>query len=157
MLHKISCTINGRKRELEINAGETLLEVLRERLHLTGTKQGCGVGECGACTVLIDGAPVDSCLYLGVWADGRDIMTVEGVAKNGELSRVQKAFIEEGAVQCGFCTPGFVMSSTAIVDSNKSYTEEKIKQDLSGNFCRCTGYQNIIRAVTKALGDEPQA
>jgi len=156
MLHKISCTINGRKRELEINAGETLLEVLRERLHLTGTKQGCGVGECGACTVLVDGAPVDSCLYLGVWADGRDIMTIEGVAKNGELSRVQKAFIEEGAVQCGFCTPGFVMSSTAIVDSNKSYTEEKIKQDLSGNFCRCTGYQNIIRAVTKALGDEPQ-
>ena len=157
MLHKISCTINGRKRELEINAGETLLEVLRERLHLTGTKQGCGVGECGACTVLVDGAPVDSCLYLGVWADGRDIMTIEGVAKNGELSRVQKAFIEEGAVQCGFCTPGFVMSSTAIVDSNKSYTEEKIKQDLSGNFCRCTGYQNIIRAVTKALEDEPQA
>ena len=156
MLHKISCTINGRKRELEINAGETLLEVLRERLHLTGTKQGCGVGECGACTVLVDGAPVDSCLYLGVWADGRDIMTIEGVAKNGELSRVQKAFIEEGAVQCGFCTPGFVMSSTAIIDSNKSYTEEKIKQDLSGNFCRCTGYQNIIRAVTKALGDEPQ-
>lgn len=157
MLHKISCTINGRKRELEINAGETLLEVLRERLHLTGTKQGCGVGECGACTVLVDGTPIDSCLYLGVWADGKDILTIEGVAKNGELSSVQKAFIEEGAVQCGFCTPGFVMSSTAIVASNKNYTVEKIKEDLSGNFCRCTGYQKIIRAVTKALDDESRA
>ena len=157
MLYKINCTVNGKQTELAINAGETLLEVLRERLHLTGTKLGCGVGECGACTVLVDGTPVDSCLYLGVWADGRKIVTVEGIAENGELSKVQKAFIEEGAVQCGFCTPGFVMASTAIVTGNKSYTEDEIKQELSGNFCRCTGYQNIIRAVTKALEDEPQA
>jgi carbon-monoxide dehydrogenase small subunit len=158
MLKKISFTVNGKEVNLEINVGETLLEVLRERLQLTGTKMGCGVGECGACTVLVDGTAIDSCLYLAVWADGKDILTIEGVAhKNGELSKVQKAFISEGAVQCGFCTPGFVMAATAMQDRGKVYSEEEIKQGLAGNFCRCTGYQNITRAIKKAFAEEPAA
>jgi len=155
MLKKISFTINGKKTDLEINAGETLLEVLREKLHLTGAKQGCGVGECGACTVLVDGATVNSCLYLGIWADGKNIITVEGLEKNGELSKVQQAFISEGAVQCGFCIPGFVISTTALFDKEKECTHEDIKEGLSGNFCRCTGYQNIMRAAEKALEKKP--
>ena len=154
MLKKISCAVNGRQVDLEINAGETLLEVLRSRLHLTGAKEGCGVGECGACTVLVDGTPVNACLYLGVWVDGSSVVTVEGLAEKGELSKVQKAFISEGAVQCGFCTPGFVISATAICNSGKSFTAEEIKQELAGNLCRCTGYQHIVKAVSKALEDE---
>jgi len=148
MLKKISFTINGKKTDLEINAGETLLEVLREKLHLTGAKQGCGVGECGACTVLVDGATVNSCLYLGIWADGKNIITVEGLEKNGELSKVQQAFISEGAVQCGFCIPGFVISTTALIDKEKACTHADIKEGLSGNFCRC-------RAAEKALENKP--
>lgn len=156
MLKKISCTVNGKPINIEINAGETLLEVLRERLQLTGTKQGCAVGECGACTVLVDGTAIDSCLYLAVWVDGKDILTIEGVAhKNGELTKVQKAFISEGAVQCGFCTPGFVMAATAMHAQGKIFSEEEIKQGLAGNFCRCTGYQNITRAIKKAFDDLP--
>lgn len=155
MHKKISCTINGKRTDLEINIGETLLEVLRERLHLTGTKLGCGVGECGACTVLIDGTPIDSCLYLGVWADGRDIVTIEGIARDGKLSKVQKAYISEGAVQCGYCTPGFIMTTTAMLSGKKNYTTAEIKQELAGHFCRCTGYQNIIRAAAKSLEDSP--
>ncbi len=156
MLKRISCTVNGKQINLEINAGETLLEVLRERLQLTGTKQGCAVGECGACTVLVDGTAIDSCLYLAVWAEGKEILTIEGVAhKNGELSKVQKAFISEGAVQCGFCTPGFVMAATAMHAQGKIFSEEEIKQGLAGNFCRCTGYQNITLAVVKSFEAEP--
>jgi len=155
MLKKISFTVNGRQMELEIRAGETLLEVLRTRLHLTGAKEGCGVGECGACTVLVDGRPINACLYLGVWVDGCTVLTVEGLAEKGELSKVQKAFISEGAVQCGFCTPGFVIAATAMQDAGKSYTADEIKEGLAGNLCRCTGYQHIIKAVTKALKDEP--
>lgn len=151
MIKKITCTINGKKTELEVKPGETLLEVLRYRLHYTGVKKGCSVGECGACTVLIDGTAVNSCIYLAVWADGKEIRTIEGISKNGELSKVQKAFVEEGAIQCGFCTPGFVMSATAMVESGKKYTKEEIKRELSGHLCRCTGYQNIIKAVEKSL------
>ncbi|QGP91188.1 Nicotinate dehydrogenase small FeS subunit [Neomoorella glycerini] len=153
MLKKISLTVNGIQATLEVDIGESLLEVLRNRLGYTGVKKGCGVGECGACTVLIDGMPVDSCIYLAVWAEGKNIVTIEGIAKNGELSKVQKAFIEEGAIQCGFCTPGYVLTATAMVESGKKYTREEIKRELSGHLCRCTGYQNIIKAVEKALAD----
>ncbi|AKX94780.1 xanthine dehydrogenase [Moorella thermoacetica] len=153
MLKKISFTVNDTPVTLEVDAGETLLEVLRNRLGYTGVKKGCGVGECGACTVLIDGTPVDSCIYLAVWAEGKKIITIEGIAKNGELSRVQKAFIEEGAIQCGFCTPGYVLTATALVESGKKYSREEIKRELAGHLCRCTGYQNILRAVEKALND----
>lgn len=155
MLKRISFTVNGRKTELEINAGETLLELLRTRLHLTGAKEGCGVGECGACTVLVDGIPINACLYLGVWVDDCKVLTVEGLSEKGELSGVQKAFISEGAVQCGFCTPGFIMSATAMQNSGKSFAADEIKRELAGNLCRCTGYQHIIKAVNKALADEP--
>ncbi|APC09177.1 xanthine dehydrogenase subunit XdhC [Neomoorella thermoacetica] len=153
MLKKISFTVNDTPVTLEVDAGETLLEVLRNRLGYTGVKKGCGVGECGACTVLIDGTPVDSCIYLAVWAEGKKIITIEGIAKNGELSKVQKAFIEEGAIQCGFCTPGYVLTATALVESGKKYSREEIKRELAGHLCRCTGYQNILRAVEKALND----
>jgi aerobic-type carbon monoxide dehydrogenase small subunit (CoxS/CutS family) len=155
MQKTISFTVNGKKTELTINAGETLLEILRERLHLTGAKQGCGVGECGACAVLVDGIPINACIYLGLWADGREIVTIEGVAKDGELSTVQQAFIAEGAVQCGFCTPGFVITATALLARGKRCEAQEIRQELSGHLCRCTGYQQIIRAVQKALDDEP--
>ncbi len=153
MLKKISFTVNGQTVNLDADVRESLFEVLRNRLGYTGVKKGCGVGECGACTVLIDGSTVDSCIYLAVWAEGKNIVTIEGVAKNGELSRVQKAFVEEGAVQCGFCTPGYILTATAIVDSGKKYTREEIKRELSGHLCRCTGYQNIIKAVEKALAE----
>ncbi|MDN5326011.1 MAG: hypothetical protein PWP41_707 [Moorella sp. (in: firmicutes)] len=156
MLKKISFTVNDTPVTLEVEAGETLLEVLRNRLGYTGVKKGCGVGECGACTVLIDGTPVDSCIYLAVWAEGKKIVTIEGIARNGELSRVQKAFVEEGAIQCGFCTPGYVLTATAMVESGKKYTREEIKRELAGHLCRCTGYQNILRAVEKALNDQAQ-
>lgn len=153
-LERISMTVNGRRYSLEVDIRETLLEVLRKRLHFTGVKQGCSVGECGACTVLIDGEPVNSCIYLAVWADGKSITTIEGVSKNGELSRVQQAFIDEGAVQCGFCTPGLVLTATALTESGRKYTDEEIKREISGHLCRCTGYNKIFRAVKKALEDK---
>ena len=151
MNKRIAFTVNGQTENLEIDIKESLLEVLRKRLFLTGVKKGCGVGECGACTVLIDGTPIDSCLYLAVWADGKVITTIEGLAKKGELSEVQKAYVKEGAIQCGFCTPGLVLSTTAMVESGEEYTEEEIKRELSGHFCRCTGYKNIYNAAVKAL------
>ncbi len=150
---KISCSVNGRKVTLEVDVRASLLDVLRDSLHLTGVKKGCSVGECGACTVLIDGEPYDSCIYLAVWADGKDINTIEGEYKEGKLSKVQQAFVDEGAVQCGFCTPGFIMSTTAMAQSDREFTREEIKRELSGHMCRCTGYQNIIKAAQKALED----
>jgi len=150
---KISCSVNGRKVELEVDVRASLLDVLRDSLHLTGVKKGCSVGECGACTVLIDGEPYDSCIYLAVWADGKVINTIEGEYKEGKLSKVQQAFVDEGAVQCGFCTPGFIMSTTAMAQSGRKFTREEIKRELSGHMCRCTGYQNIIKAAQKALED----
>ncbi|EPY2306950.1 xanthine dehydrogenase subunit XdhC [Clostridium sporogenes] len=148
---KIKLTVNNKKYEVEIDIRESLSDVLRSRLHLTGVKQGCLVGECGACTVLIDGVPTDSCIYLAAWADGKTIKTIEGIQKKGELSEVQKAFIDEGAVQCGFCTPGLVLTTTALVESQKDYTDDEIKREISGHLCRCTGYNKIFNATKKAI------
>ena len=148
---KISMVVNGKAYSLEVDIRESLLEVLRNRLHFTGVKQGCSVGECGACTVLIDGFPVNSCFYLAVWADGRKITTIEGVSKEGELSKVQQAFVDEGAVQCGFCTPGLVLTATALTESGRKYSDEEIKREISGHLCRCTGYNKIFNAVKRAL------
>lgn len=152
MYKRISFTVNGKSYNYEVDVRESLLEVLRNRLGYTGAKKGCGVGECGACTVLIDGTTYDSCIYLAVWADGKRITTIEGVAaKNGELSDVQKAFVEEGAVQCGFCTPGLVLTTTALKEGGQDYTREELKRELSGHLCRCTGYQTILKAAEKSL------
>lgn len=135
---------------MEVEPGETLLEMLRNRLNLTGVKKGCEVGECGACTVLVDNEPIDSCIYLAAWADGKEILTIEGLAKDGELTQLQQSFIDAGAVQCGYCSPGFILSAHALLQKYPQPTEEQIKKGLAGNLCRCTGYQNIIRAVQDA-------
>lgn len=152
---RIALTINGQKVSWDVDIRKSLLEVLREK-GFTGVKKGCGVGECGACTVLIDDTPTDSCLYLAVWADGKTIRTIEGIAENGKLSAVQQAFVEEGAIQCGFCTPGFVLTTTALAESGQDYTAEEIKRELSGHLCRCTGYQKIVSAAVRALGQTPK-
>lgn len=153
MKRKISLTVNGRKKELSVDIRSSLLEVLRDQLGLTSVKQGCGVGECGACTVLVDDLLVDSCIYLAVRADGKTVRTVEGESRNGELSAIQEAYVEEGAVQCGFCTPGLIMTSTSFVEKNrgKKVSRDEIRKQHAGNICRCTGYQSIIQAVEKSL------
>ncbi|QRN86614.1 (2Fe-2S)-binding protein [Clostridia bacterium] len=151
MLKEISFQINGKQEILKVESGELLLDVLRDRLKLTGVKRGCSVGECGACTVLVDGMPVDSCIYLAFWADGKDIVTVEGLAEDGNVSAMQQSFIDEGAIQCGFCTPGFVLSATALASKVKTYSRDEIRLALSGNLCRCTGYKKIVDAVEKDL------
>jgi len=150
---RISFKLNGQEVIWEVDVRKSLLEVLREK-GLTGVKKGCGVGECGACTVLIDETPTDSCLYLAVWAEGKTIRTIEGIAKNGELTAVQQAFVEEGAIQCGFCTPGLVLTTTALAESGKDYTPDELKRELSGHICRCTGYQKIFSAAERSLGQE---
>jgi carbon-monoxide dehydrogenase small subunit len=147
MKHPIRLKVNGDVYELSVDSNEILIDVLRNRLDLTGTKEGCGAGDCGACTVMIDGRSVNSCLMLAVEAEGRDILTIEGVAKDGKLDPVQKAFIDEGAIQCGFCTPGMVLSTKALLEENPYPTEEDIRKSIAGNICRCTGYQKIVRAI----------
>ncbi|MCP4748020.1 MAG: xanthine dehydrogenase iron sulfur-binding subunit XdhC [Desulfobacteraceae bacterium] len=156
MNRNISFTINGKSVTLLVDVRQSLLEVLREHGY-TSVKEGCGVGECGACTILIGNTPVDSCLYLAVWADGRTIRTVEGETRNGDLSEVQQAYLDAGAVQCGYCTPGLIMTSTAFVEKNKdntSISRHDIKRAHAGNLCRCTGYETIIRAVEQCLTPE---
>ena len=150
---EITFSINGRPRTLYIDMRKSLLEVLREDLGLTGAKQGCGVGECGACSVLVDEVLVDSCIYLAIWADKKSIRTIEGEAKNNKLSKVQQAYVDEGAVQCGFCTPGFIMASTSFAQNckGKKVTENEIRKAHAGNLCRCTGYQNILKAIEKSI------
>jgi len=150
MTQRIQITINGRPHALEVEPRKTLLAVLRDQLHLTGSKEGCSSGDCGACTVLLDGDPVNSCLVLAVEADGRQVTTIEGIASNGELHPVQSALIETGGMQCGFCTPGVVMSSVALLRDNPKPTEDDIRQALAGNLCRCTGYTKIVEAVQVA-------
>jgi carbon-monoxide dehydrogenase small subunit len=127
-----------------------LLELIRDHLHLTGTKEGCGTGDCGACTVLLDNKPVNSCLVLAIEADGKEILTIEGLAKNGKLHPLQEAFIEHGAVQCGFCTSGLILTAKAFLDEKPSPSEEDVKRAISGNLCRCTGYARIIEAILAA-------
>ncbi len=148
---EITFSINGRSRTLYIDIRKSLLEVLREDLALTGAKQGCGVGECGACSVLVDDVLVDSCIFLAVWADKKDIRTIEGEARKGKLSKVQQAYVDEGAIQCGFCTPGFVMATTSFADkcAGQNVSEDDMRNAHSGNLCRCTGYQNILMAIEK--------
>ncbi|PRR69518.1 Nicotinate dehydrogenase small FeS subunit [Moorella humiferrea] len=147
----IKLTVNGRLYQVDVPADTTLLELLRDYLGLTGTKEGCGKGECGACTVIMDGLAVDSCLIPAAKADGAEIQTVEGLASpDGRLHPLQEAFIGEGAVQCGFCTPGMIMSAKALLDRNPNPSREEIKDALAGNLCRCTGYAKIIAAVEKA-------
>ena len=145
--HTITVTVNGIRERIDIQPNLTLLQMLREKLALTGTKNGCEAGECGACTVLVDGEPVNSCMMLAIEADGREILTVEGLAPEGQLSPLQEAFVEHNAVQCGYCTPGMLMSAHALLKRNPSPSEEQIKQALVGNLCRCTGYVRIIRAI----------
>ena len=145
----VECTVNGNDIAEYVDVRESLLDMLRNRLGLTSVKKGCKVGECGACTVIIDGETIDSCIYLAVWANGKNIRTLEGLEKEGQLSRIQEAFIEEGAVQCGFCTPGFLMSATVLLEKGIPLTREEIRKQMSGNLCRCTGYHNIVNAVEK--------
>lgn len=150
MQHLIKLTVNGDVYELLAEPNETLVQVIRNKLDLTGTKEGCGTGDCGACTVIINGKPVNSCLMLAIEANGQEILTIEGIAKNGDLHPIQEAFINEGAIQCGYCTPGMVLSAKALLDENPNPTEEEIKLGIAGNLCRCTGYRKIIKAIQVA-------
>ncbi|MCD5415703.1 (2Fe-2S)-binding protein [Candidatus Bipolaricaulota bacterium] len=147
---QIRIIVNGRPVEREIEADMRLLDLLRDGLHLTGTKEGCGEGECGACTVLLDGQAVNSCLILAAQVDGKEILTVEGISKGNTLHPIQQAFVEEGAVQCGFCTPGFIVSTYALLKSNPAPSDQEITSALTGNLCRCTGYVKIVDAVHHA-------
>ena len=146
----LSFTINGRKEQVSIPPHRTLLEMLREDLQLTGTKEGCGHGECGACTVILDGKTVNSCLVLAAEADGQDILTIEGLETGDKIHLIQQAFIDESGMQCGFCTPGVILSAKALLDANPAPTREEIKEALVGNFCRCTGYTKILESVEAA-------
>ena len=150
MMIPIDIKVNGEQHMVEVEPNTTLLEFLRDSLRLTGTKEGCGLGECGACVVLVEGKPVNSCLMLAVDANGRNITTVEGLMVNETLHPVQQSFIDEGAVQCGFCTPAMVLSAKALLDRNPEPSEEEIREALSGVLCRCGSYKKIIRAVQAA-------
>ena len=150
MRHPATLQVNGTGFSVELDAGRTLLSVLRGELGLTGTKEGCDDSECGACMVLIDGEPVNSCSFLALQADGRAVTTVEGLASGSELHPLQRAFLEHGGVQCGFCTPGMLISAAALLAANPDPTEDEIRAGLSGNLCRCTGYVGIVAAVRSA-------
>ncbi len=152
---KVTLTVNGRPCEVESPPNRTLLDLLREGLGLTGTKRGCEIGECGACTVLMDGVAVNSCLVLAPQAEGRRITTVEGLAEGGALSPLQEAFLDHDAVHCGFCTPGMLMSARDLLDHTSSPTEREIRAAISGNLCRCTGYVQIVEAIDDAAKRKP--
>ncbi len=149
---KIDVTINGRERSFDVPPNTLLLNLLRERLDLTGSKYGCGIGECGACTLLLDGEPVLGCMTLAVDCDGRTVETIEGLGDGDGLHPIQEAYLEEGAVQCGFCTPGFIMTTKALLEEEPNPSEAEIREYLKGNVCRCTGYVNIVAAVQSAAG-----
>jgi carbon-monoxide dehydrogenase small subunit len=144
----LDITVNGVSYQMEVEPRKTLLEFLREDLNLTGAKEGCGLGECGTCTVLLDGKPIKSCITLALQANRREVMTIEGMEKSeGTLHPIQQAFIDHGAIQCGFCTPGMVLSARALLDENRTPTEFEVRQAIAGNLCRCTGYQKIVEAI----------
>ena len=147
---EINLTVNNKPYKLSVPANMTLLDVLREKLKLTGTKEGCGKGECGACTVMFNGRSANSCLILAPQADGAEVITIEGLGTLENMHPIQEAFVEEGAIQCGFCTPGMEMSSFYLLTKNPNPTEEEIREGISGNLCRCTGYMKIIKAIEKA-------
>jgi len=146
----IQLHVNGIACQVEVEPTRTLLQVIREDLRLTGTKSGCEKGECGACTVLVDGLAINSCLLPVVEANGKQILTIEGLARNGQLHRLQEKFIELGAIQCGFCTPGMILVAKALLDRNPNPTEEEVRREIVGNFCRCTGYEKIVEAILAA-------
>jgi len=147
MNYPIEITVNGERMRFDVPANLRLIDLLRRELEMTGTHEGCGEGDCGACTVIVDGRAVNSCLMLAVEADGCEIQTIEGLSKGGQLHPIQEAFIEHGAIQCGFCTPGMIMAAKALLDQNPHPSEEDVRRALQGNLCRCTGYKKIIEAV----------
>lgn len=151
MKEKIHLNVNGEEVFVEVEPNKTLLWLLREELELTGTKEGCGAGECGACTVILNGKAVNSCLVMALEADGGKVETIEGEAKNGNLSKLQEAFIKHNGLQCGFCTPGMIMSARALLNKNPKPNREEIKEAMQGNLCRCTGYEAIIKSVEEAI------
>jgi carbon-monoxide dehydrogenase small subunit len=155
--YAIDVTINGDLYHFVVKANTLLVDVLREQLNLTGTKKGCELGDCGACTVLLDGKPVDSCLVLAVETDGQQITTIEGLGKNGHLDALQEAFINNAAIQCGFCTPGMILSARALLTANPQPTEHDVRKAISGNLCRCTGYVNIVKAVLSVADQEKKS
>lgn len=146
----VDFTVNGERVQLDVSESARLVDVLRETLGLTGTKEGCAVGECGACTVIVNGKAVCSCITLAAGLNGANVITIEGVSKNGELDDIQQAILDHHALQCGFCTPGIVMSAKALLDANPNPTTEEIQQAIAGNLCRCTGYQQVIDAIADA-------
>ena len=148
--HPISFTVNGDLQELFVEPRKTLLAVIRDTIGLTGTKEGCSTGDCGACTVIVDGEPVTSCMMLAASANGKEVTTIEGISSPGQLHPVQQAFLETGGYQCGFCTPGFIMAAKALLDDNPDIPEDEMRHALGGNICRCTGYTKIIEAVLSA-------
>ncbi len=156
MKKQITLKVNGHEYTLSVEPRQTLLDTLRYDLRLTGTKEGCGDGNCGSCTVLMDGQAVNSCLVLAVEADGHNILTIEGLAQDGKLHPLQQSFIDEGAVQCGFCTPGMIMNAKAILDVNPHPTEAQVRLAIAGNLCRCTGYDKIVRAILKVAAAQTE-
>ncbi|MDO4662098.1 MAG: (2Fe-2S)-binding protein [Tissierellia bacterium] len=155
---ELNCTINGKKYSKMIDVRASLTDVLRNDFSLTSVKKGCEVGECGACNVLINGESFNSCIYLAIWADGKEITTLEGLQKeDGTLLDIQQAFIDEAAVQCGFCTPGVILTAVEILNRNKRYSRDELRQLMSGHMCRCTGYDNIINAVEKTMNNRLKA
>ncbi len=150
----ITLLVNNQAYPVEVEPDELLVDVLREKLDLTGTKKGCGTGDCGACTVIMEGRNVTSCLVLAVAAEGKSITTIEGLSLSGELHPIQKSFVEHHAIQCGYCTPGLVLSTKALLDENPHPSEEEIRRGISGNLCRCTGYQKIVEAVKAVAEDQ---
>lgn len=151
----ITLKVNGQAREVAVEPSWTLLETVREQLRLTGAKEGCGTGDCGACSMLVDGRLITSCLMLAVQADGRRVTTIEGLSANGTLHPVQAAFVEKGGVQCGFCTPGMIMAAASLLERNPSPTLEEVREGLAGNLCRCTGYAKIYESVLAAAHSRP--